>query len=907
MILLLSLFTVRIDTVLEGNILKTGYRNIVLNSERIVHRDTTLVRNIDYSIDYPLGIIRIFRIYNDTIHISFTALGDEFPSVYQKYTPGRVKKFNEVKEDSIRINGWNGFYVDVSGDGTGISHTLDLTIQGRVKGFEINGKVSDNQFPYQYGLLGLNQVDNLYMEIVSPSMGIRLGNFIQKIGEKETRITGFKGYFRGLEATAGFSGTREVSTLLELEDGIPGPYSLRDESGKRVWIITGSESVYLNGKKLERDKDYVLDYEKGEITFTASHYIRHTDVVQVIFQYLPGGSNETIYTAGYRWKDGRLLFQRSDDLLENILIHKAVPESGIVYVYNAEYRGTGMGDYNLVDSHFVYAGSMKGAYSVNFQYVGGDSGEYVFNDSLGYFVFQGSGDWTALRKIPLNGEMNTVYLNFKKEAGPVEVEITGEARGQRFTGEAYNYTGVSLTNVLFNLGENISISISGFYRDGDNFQYLENIEGNMKTQWGKDVKDACTFTISLKPLRDVKILAGGGKAEDRLLKKISLNMGNITFDYLDVDKFKEHIGVKFIKGNIELGAVQEVQDSLYRRYGLLNLGFIKGEAGREGNLISGLYKDTTAFYKGDIFLKTHLLNLKGNMIMRKSLKDGRRRMQVNLAPTLQHQWRNRGIKVSGLIQEHLETKMIAVYRRVGEGLGNYSYDSISGSYYQNPYGDYMRDIIPSDSLERTRRYRVIMDFINRSPFSLEVSGILDMRGEDFTEDGHLHTMIPLRKNFGIEARTEIKRERFSLLGGGFDTRFRREYNAGFYFKKGNACGGYRVTSDEERKFIRLRLNGLLKLNNEAGEIDTKGNKIMFIEFEPSIQVGKGNISLEISHYKYKIRVYEISTYPEGATITLKPSLNLHFNNLNFSITGFYRTYPDRSPIYYIRLGGETRI
>jgi hypothetical protein len=52
-------------------------------------------------------------------------------------------------------------------------------------------------------------------------------------------------------------------------------------------LIAGTEVVYLDGDRLKRGEgnDYMMDYNSGEITFTAKHLITRFSRIVVEFQY----------------------------------------------------------------------------------------------------------------------------------------------------------------------------------------------------------------------------------------------------------------------------------------------------------------------------------------------------------------------------------------------------------------------------------------------------------------------------------------------------------------------------------------------------------------------------------------------------------------------------------------------
>lgn len=89
-------------------------------------------------------------------------------------------------------------------------------------------------------------------------------------------------------AAAVMRGTFKTVTL-PATDGIQGPYRLTGATDEPfVMVLAGTERVYLNGTLLERgeDRDYVIDYGLGEITFTQRRLIRADHRIVVEYQYL---------------------------------------------------------------------------------------------------------------------------------------------------------------------------------------------------------------------------------------------------------------------------------------------------------------------------------------------------------------------------------------------------------------------------------------------------------------------------------------------------------------------------------------------------------------------------------------------------------------------------------------------
>lgn len=79
-----------------------------------------------------------------------------------------------------------------------------------------------------------------------------------------------------------------VKQKIHTVEGVQGPYKLYGKNGEtNLVILSGSERVYFDGQLLERgqDRDYTIDYNTGEITFSARHLITTEPNIIVEFEY----------------------------------------------------------------------------------------------------------------------------------------------------------------------------------------------------------------------------------------------------------------------------------------------------------------------------------------------------------------------------------------------------------------------------------------------------------------------------------------------------------------------------------------------------------------------------------------------------------------------------------------------
>ncbi len=92
-------------------------------------------------------------------------------------------------------------------------------------------------------------------------------------------------------------------------DGNLGPYLLTGANGETyIFILSGTERVFLDGVQMQRgqDKDYVIDYNTAQLTFTPNHLITATSIITVDFQYSDLSYERSLIFAGTEYHDDKL-------------------------------------------------------------------------------------------------------------------------------------------------------------------------------------------------------------------------------------------------------------------------------------------------------------------------------------------------------------------------------------------------------------------------------------------------------------------------------------------------------------------------------------------------------------------------------------------------------------------------
>jgi len=319
-----------------------------------------------------------------------------------------------------------------------VDQNLRLNISGQLtRDIHVRAFLSDDNLPVipEGNTEELQDIDKVFVEIKAPHWNATLGDFVASrqgsvFGNYRRKLQGV-----AVEATPGpakievLAGSpRGVYRLLQIrgQEANQGPYYLAGGTGgQNLFIVSGSERVSLDGELLTRgsDRDYVIDYVLGTVTFTYRRLITSESNIVVEYEEGEGPFGRTVVGAAAaanllvpgidapltmgvrvtreqddpkRLRTGELgsedqaILERAGDNQNLALAPGAtttVPGEGhydeslagakTIYVYNASggnfdveffHAGIGLGDYNLdhISSTgvkvFVYAGTLAGSY-----------------------------------------------------------------------------------------------------------------------------------------------------------------------------------------------------------------------------------------------------------------------------------------------------------------------------------------------------------------------------------------------------------------------------------------------------------------------------------------------------------------------------------------------------------------
>jgi hypothetical protein len=211
---------------------------------------------------------------------------------------------------------------------------LNLQLSGKIgNDLEIQGVLSDNSIPLQPDgtTRQLQQFDRVFIQLKRKNAVLTAGDF-----DLVRPANGyFSNYFKRLQgamveyretgnpfrmdaqpapgkstdtlsvrAAAAISKGKFARQTIAGQEGNQGPYRLQGAEGEQfIIVLAGTEKVYFDGQLLRRGltDDYTIDYNLGELTFTAKRLITKDSRILVEFEYSVQNYLRSTIAANLAW------------------------------------------------------------------------------------------------------------------------------------------------------------------------------------------------------------------------------------------------------------------------------------------------------------------------------------------------------------------------------------------------------------------------------------------------------------------------------------------------------------------------------------------------------------------------------------------------------------------------------
>lgn len=194
-----------------------------------------------------------------------------------------------------------------------VDQNLRLNISGQLTNdIFVRAFLSDDNLPVipEGNTEELQDIDKVFVEMKASNWNATLGDFVAR-----RQGTVFGNYRRKLQGIAveATPGPTRVSVLAGSPRGVyrtlqirgqesnQGPYYLAGgNGGQNLFIVSGSERVSLDGEVLTRgsDRDYIIDYVQGTVTFTYRRLVTSESNIVVEYEEGEGAFGRTVIGSG---------------------------------------------------------------------------------------------------------------------------------------------------------------------------------------------------------------------------------------------------------------------------------------------------------------------------------------------------------------------------------------------------------------------------------------------------------------------------------------------------------------------------------------------------------------------------------------------------------------------------------
>ncbi len=319
--------TIENQIILDTSFYKIQNNRLIWNSQKI--DDTDAFEQTQYTVTY-----RVFP-------YQFEAKSQHLDTLKMERSPENAEyleySFSPEKEENSLFNQSNLDYSGSFSRGISVGNNQNLVLNsnfnlqmaGKVGDVEIAAAISDANIPLQPegNTQQLQDFDKVYIQIKKDQHQLLAGDY--ELTNNENYFLRFYKKLQGLtySNTTNFSDKAQFQTqasvalargkfarnFIIVQEGNQGPYRLQGNNNEQfIILLAGTERVYVDGQLKKRgiENDYIVDYNRGEITFTAQQLITKDRRVIVEFEYSDQNFLRSLYAfqSDYQTDKTRLYF-----------------------------------------------------------------------------------------------------------------------------------------------------------------------------------------------------------------------------------------------------------------------------------------------------------------------------------------------------------------------------------------------------------------------------------------------------------------------------------------------------------------------------------------------------------------------------------------------------------------------
>lgn len=308
---------------------------------------------LNYTYDINTGIISFSDIAHqvDSVLISYRVFPFNFTKKYARHTPvklsieqreqERLAKSNQQEQDIALEEKKEELFESGALQKSGslsrgvsfgnkqdvfVNSALNLQLKGKLsEDIEITAVISDQNVPFQPegNTQQLQDFDKIHVQLKHKLATLDAGDI-----QLKNDSSYFLKYNKNVQGGAATVRLGNDSTRLQSEtkigvsiakgqfrssnitpvEGVSGPYRIQGPATEPyIIVIAGSEKVFVDGKLLKRgfNEDYVIDYNRAELTFTNKILITQYTRIRIDFEYAVQQYSRNIFQASHKQRVGK--------------------------------------------------------------------------------------------------------------------------------------------------------------------------------------------------------------------------------------------------------------------------------------------------------------------------------------------------------------------------------------------------------------------------------------------------------------------------------------------------------------------------------------------------------------------------------------------------------------------------
>ncbi|RED50441.1 hypothetical protein [Seonamhaeicola aphaedonensis] len=284
------------QTLLDSSYYHVDFSKVLITFKKPVETDSIIINYLKF----PAFLTKTYKQLDESIIISDKSSAQTLLKLSQ---PNNSNIFTPF--DGLTTSGSISRGVTIGNNQNSVLNSeLDLQITGKLNNkVSLRASIQDANIPLQESGYSqrLDEFDQVFIELFSDSWNIRAGDI--DLQNNNSYFASFSKRVQGLLINANLGNNDPQNNLFAAgaivrgqftrsqftaQEGNQGPYKLQGANGELfVLIVSGSETVYVNGVAVSRgeDQDYIIDYNAGEIIFNSTYPITSEMRITVDYQF----------------------------------------------------------------------------------------------------------------------------------------------------------------------------------------------------------------------------------------------------------------------------------------------------------------------------------------------------------------------------------------------------------------------------------------------------------------------------------------------------------------------------------------------------------------------------------------------------------------------------------------------